>query len=103
MNCKHNFIWLASFQNLLFLRSLKNSILKKYLVFILTLCSTVIFSQKKPATYDVVLAKSFNADDNGMKKYVFCIFLKTGNNINATKAEKNKAFEGHMANINDWL
>ncbi|MFV8345326.1 YciI family protein [Flavobacterium sp. ZB4P13] len=61
--------------------------------------STAVFSQETPSTYDEKLAKSLNADEYGMKKYVFCL-LKTGSNTTATKEETQKLFEGHMANIN---
>jgi len=55
-------------------------------------------AQKSPK-YNKKLAKSLHSDDFGMKKYVFCI-LKTGTNTTATKEERAKLFEGHMANIN---
>ncbi|HLF52032.1 YciI family protein [Flavobacterium sp.] len=74
--------------------------MKNILFTLLTLvCCNAFFAQETTAVYDEKLAKSLNADEYGMKKYVFCI-LKTGNNTTATKEEKNKLFEGHMANIN---
>lgn len=73
--------------------------MKKYLLIVVALYSAAVSSQEKPIIYDAALAKALNADDNGMKKYAFCI-LKTGSNTTATEAEKNSAFEGHMANIN---
>ena len=54
------------------------------------------FSQEPK--YDENLAKSLNADDYGMKQYVFCI-LKTGSNTTATTEERNNYFKGHMENI----
>jgi len=72
---------------------MKNSIL----IFLLSL-SCVVFAQEKNS-YDEKLAKELGGNDNGMKTYVFCI-LKTGSNTTATKEEKAKYFEGHMANIN---
>lgn len=66
------------------------------LIFLLSL-SCSVFSQEKN-TYDEKLAKALGGNDNGMKTYVFCL-LKTGSNTTATKEEKNKYFEGHMANI----
>lgn len=57
------------------------------------------FSQETEIKYDENLAKSLNADENGMKKYVFCL-LKTGSNTTASKEETQKLFEGHMENIN---
>ncbi|TDE43919.1 hypothetical protein E0I26_09875 [Flavobacterium rhamnosiphilum] len=73
----------------------------KKLLFLLLLFSfsTAVFAQETPPTYDEKLAKSLNADEYGMKKYVFCL-LKTGSNTTATKEQTQKLFEGHMANIN---
>lgn len=62
-------------------------------------CYASVFSQETKTTFDEKLAKSLNADEYGMKQYVFCI-LKTGSNTTATKEERKKLFEGHMANIN---
>jgi uncharacterized protein YciI len=69
-------------------------------IFLLLLLSfgTALFSQEAAVTYDEKLAKSLDADDLGMKKYVFCL-LKTGSNTTATKEETQKLFEGHMDNI----
>lgn len=55
-----------------------------------------VFAQKP--VYDSVLAKKLNADEYGMKMYVFVI-LKTGTNTSTDKAAKDKAFAGHMKNI----
>lgn len=71
----------------------------KKLALLLILFSTIGFAQETNPEFDEKLAKSLNADDYGMKTYVFCI-LKTGSNTTATKEEKAKLFEGHMANIN---
>ena len=74
--------------------------MKRILFILLTLLSyTATFSQEKTSTYDEKLAKELGADERGMKMYVFCI-LKTGSNTTATKEERSKYFEGHMANIN---
>lgn len=74
--------------------------MKKSILFLLLFTfSATIFSQETESTFDKELAKSLNADDYGMKQYVFCL-LKTGSNTNATKEETEKLFEGHMANIN---
>lgn len=62
------------------------------------LMNAVGISQETEAKFDEKLAKSLNADENGMKKYVFCL-LKTGINTTASKEETKKLFEGHMANI----
>ena len=60
--------------------------------------NTALFSQEKSSIFDEKLAKSLNADERGMKKYVFCL-LKTGSNTTATKEETEKLFKGHMDNI----
>jgi uncharacterized protein YciI len=73
---------------------MKNSL---FLLLLISFCNAS-FSQKTEVTYDEKLAKSLNADDRGMKKYVFCL-LKTGSNTTATKEESQKLFEGHMDNI----
>ena len=74
--------------------------MKKSIFLLVLLCfSTKMFSQETASTFDEKLAKSLNADEYGMKKYVFCL-LKTGRNTTATKEETKKLFEGHMANIN---
>ena len=59
----------------------------------------LLFSQEINPVYDEKLAKSLNADEYGMKQYVFCI-LKTGSNTTAAAEEKSNLFKGHMANIN---
>jgi uncharacterized protein YciI len=74
--------------------------MKKSIIFISFLFLSIIgFSQENEAKYDDKLAKSLNADEYGMKKYVFCL-LKSGINTTASKEESKKLFEGHMANIN---
>lgn len=73
--------------------------MKKIFLFTsLILSFTFVFSQENK-DYDATLAKKIGADEYGMKTYVFCI-LKTGSNTTATAKEKQKYFEGHMANIN---
>ncbi|HQE34393.1 hypothetical protein C3L50_10350 [Flavobacterium alvei] len=69
-------------------------------IFLLVLLSFGLasFAQETASNYDEKLAKSLNADERGMKKYVFCL-LKTGSNTTATKEESQKLFEGHMTNI----
>lgn len=52
---------------------------------------------QKPG-YDSTLAKKLHADDYGMKMYVF-VMLKTGTNTSKDKVAKDKAFAGHMKNI----
>jgi uncharacterized protein YciI len=65
----------------------------------MALSINTLSAQKNETVYDEKLAKELGGNDNGMKTYIFCI-LKTGTNITATKEEKTKYFEGHMANIN---
>lgn len=48
--------------------------------------------------YDSTLAKKLDADDYGMKSYIFVI-LKTGSNATTDKAFIDSCFSGHMANI----
>lgn len=71
---------------------------KSIFLLLLISFSTAVFSQETGSTYDEKLAKSLNADDRGMKKYVFCL-LKTGSNTTATQEETQKLFKGHMDNI----
>lgn len=63
------------------------------------LMNVIGFSQETEVKFDENLAKSLNADEYGMKKYVFCL-LKSGTNTTVSKEESKKLFEGHMANIN---
>ena len=74
--------------------------MKNFIFFLafLFFSTTGCFSQETEAKYDEKLAKSLNADEYGMKKYVFCL-LKSGSNTTASKEETKKLFEGHMANI----
>ncbi|MCD6017645.1 MAG: YCII-related protein [Bacteroidetes bacterium] len=62
---------------------------------------TPALAQTQKSTYDSTLAKKLRADDYGMKTYVF-VLLKTGSNTSTDKAAKDKAFEGHMKNI-QWM
>lgn len=74
--------------------------MKKIILSATFLCITAIgISQETESKYDENLAKSLNADERGMKKYVFCL-LKSGTNTTASKEETQKLFEGHMSNIN---
>lgn len=66
------------------------------ILFFLFAISLNINAQKP--VYDSILAKKLNADEYGMKMYVFVI-LKTGTNTSTDKAAKDKAFAGHMKNI----
>lgn len=71
---------------------------KSIIVSVFLLLNLISFAQETESKYDEKLAKSLNADERGMKQYVFCI-LKTGNNTTATEAEKIDLFKGHMDNI----
>ena len=51
-----------------------------------------------PSGYDAALAQKLGADEYGMKRYVLVI-LKTGPKTDAPAPEQQKAFAGHMANI----
>lgn len=73
--------------------------MKKVIVLLVFLfMNVIVFSQETEVKFDENLAKSLNADDYGMKKYVFCL-LKSGTNTTTSKEETKKLFEGHMANI----
>lgn len=66
---------------------------------ICVLSVTLSNGQSRNPNYDSTLAKKWGADDYGMKKFVLVI-LKTGTNTTADKETTQKAFAGHMANIN---
>lgn len=72
---------------------------KSILFFAFLFVNVIAFAQETEVKFDESLAKSLNADEYGMKKYVFCL-LKSGTNTTASKEETKKLFEGHMANIN---
>jgi uncharacterized protein YciI len=63
------------------------------------LISSDVLSQKVNPDYDSLLARKFEADDMGMKKYILVI-LKTGTNNTTDKKLQDSLFAGHMANIN---
>ena len=56
-------------------------------------------AQTENKNYDESLAKSLNADDYGMKKYVL-VMLKPGSNTDTSKSVTDSVFTGHMNNIN---
>jgi len=56
------------------------------------------FAQTENPSYDPELAKTFEADDYGMKSYMFVI-LKTGHVEVEDKAIRDSLFAGHMKNI----
>lgn len=73
----------------------------KIILSLLVFCLFTLVSagQKINPNYDSVLAKKFDADDYGMKKYILVI-LKTGSNTTEDQKIKDSLFAGHMANIN---
>ncbi len=68
------------------------------LLYLLILTSFMSYAQNNNPNYDAELAASLEADDYGMKNYVFVI-LKTGSNKNDNEDLRNNAFRGHMSNI----
>ena len=70
---------------------MKKSILLLAFLFI----SVTGFSQETEVKFDENLAKSLNADEYGMKKYVFCL-LKSGTNTTASKEETKKSYGKHQ-------
>jgi uncharacterized protein YciI len=60
--------------------------------------STVVAQHHNPK-YDKALADSLGADVYGMKSYVL-VLLKTGTNQATDETLINKAFRGHLENIN---
>ena len=67
----------------------------------LLLASTPVAAQNSAAqapAYDAGLAKSLGADERGMRSYVLVI-LKTGPKKIEDKAEREKIFAGHFANM----
>lgn len=63
----------------------------------LLIAVTLNVNAQKPV-YDSILAKKLSADEYGMKMYVF-VMLKTGANTSTDKVAKDKAYAGHMKNI----
>lgn len=72
--------------------------MNKLLIILFFLFSLALNSTAQKPAYDSILAKKLNADEYGMKSYVFVI-LKTGSNVSKDKEAKDKAFAGHMTNI----
>ncbi|WP_375236171.1 YciI family protein [Winogradskyella sp.] len=77
--------------------------MKQLLLLLVFLSVTLsIQAQKTNSKYDAELAKKVGADDYGMKSYIFVI-LKTGTNTSTNKIEVDKAFAGHMTNMNTMV
>ncbi len=73
--------------------------MKSLLIMQVLLCLAVSsFAQTINPNYDSTLAKTFGADDYGMKMYVLVI-LKTGSNTIENKIVKDSLFAGHMQNM----
>ncbi|MBV9963211.1 MAG: hypothetical protein JO072_13285 [Parafilimonas sp.] len=72
----------------------------KIFAFICITALSFLFIQNTEAQnkYDSVLAKKLQADDYGMKNYVFVILKKGSANI-SDKHQLDSIFHGHMANI----
>ena len=71
---------------------------KLHILFIILLGISTSFAQDVNPNYDAELAKKLNADDYGMKQYVFVI-LKTGTNTTTDKEFTSECFTSHMENI----
>jgi uncharacterized protein YciI len=56
-------------------------------------------AQVENPNFDSELALTLNADDYGMKSYVF-VMLKTGTNSTTDKVFRDSCFTGHLKNIN---
>lgn len=64
----------------------------------LMLVAGLAYAQTSNPNYDAELAERLNADDYGMKSYVF-VMLKTGPNTSTDQEAMSKAFAGHMENM----
>lgn len=73
--------------------------MKYLLIMFLGLLSIESYAQKTNPNYDAELAKKLEADDYGMKYYIFVI-LKTPEDEPDDPELRKKSFAGHMKNIN---
>lgn len=73
--------------------------MKQIFVCLLLLITSLVMSQNTNPNYDAELAKTYEADDYGMKSFVLVI-LKSGSNTDTDVNKKSAAFKGHMTNIN---
>lgn len=69
-----------------------------FTAFVLLACFTDTVISQVNSEYDEALADSLGADEYGMKKYVLAI-LKAGPSETKDEDVINKAFRGHMENI----
>jgi len=74
-------------------------ILNFVLIYCLSSISFEVLAQTSNPNYDPKLAAKLGADDYGMKSYIFVV-LKSGTNNSKDQEMKNKAFVGHLENIN---
>jgi len=70
----------------------------KLIISFLIILVISVSAQTQNPNYNNVLADSLNADDYGMKSYIFVI-LKTGTGKIDDKKERSEIFRGHLDNI----
>ena|SRR5437868_2780469 len=71
----------------------------KILLLMFTLATpNLLLAQTTNPNYDSALAKKVQADEYGMKNYVFVI-LKSGENTSTDKKYKDSCFDGHLKNM----
>ena len=70
----------------------------KKISLLLLLLSYIGFAQESNIQYDEKLAKTLNADEYGMKTYVFCL-LKTGSNTTASKSKQGRSGQTNLTTI----
>ena len=73
--------------------------MNKYLIVFLIAFTGNVIAQDENKNYDPELAKKYEADDYGMKSYIF-VMLKSGENKSDDKSFTDSCFVGHMSNIN---
>lgn len=73
--------------------------MNKYLIVFLIAFTGNVIAQDENKNYDPELAKKYEADDYGMKSYIF-VMLKSGENKIDDKSFTDSCFVGHMSNIN---
>ena len=73
--------------------------MKTILTILIVLFSIITaLGQNTNPNYDSTLAKTFGADDYGMKKYIL-VLLKTGSNKTTDEKFISECFRGHLENI----
>lgn len=78
--------------------------MRVFLIVLIALLLQSVASKAQVANpnYDAELAERLGADDYGMKSYIL-VMLKTGSNTSPDEALRNKAFQGHMSNMNTMV